>query len=364
MSEKQVRFILSVLEGAQKGKSFELSTDQIKIGREPDNEISLDDPRTSRHHALITIEEDIIKIRDLDSQNGVFVNGQRIKKAKVKVGNKIVIGNTTFELKENVKINSELSHVLEVNTPSVSHLPPIEKKGSLTLTSQTQFTKLSEESKTKFETGFSTPPISPTPQVSVHVPPIHISKASQQNSNHKKGPNLLIPFVLAILVIGYIFLQKENSKNKNSNYGIRTEDDIQREISSAEERTNELIRIKTNEGHFSRQHEEAHAAYIQGFRDYREGYYQRAIQQFTAALALNPGHVLAQKYKKQSELKLDELIQTSLREGKRHFEQNRFELAKSSFKRILVLINDPNNKIYQEAYQRVQEIELILRGKY
>jgi ABC-type multidrug transport system ATPase subunit len=52
---------------------------QITIGRSAENDIFLDDPRVSRRHALIERMGARFRLRDLRSDNGTFVNGQRVK---------------------------------------------------------------------------------------------------------------------------------------------------------------------------------------------------------------------------------------------------------------------------------------------
>lgn len=52
---------------------------QITIGRSADNDLQLDDPRVSRHHALLERLGSRFRLRDLGSDNGTFVNGQPVK---------------------------------------------------------------------------------------------------------------------------------------------------------------------------------------------------------------------------------------------------------------------------------------------
>lgn len=52
---------------------------EFKIGRDASNHIIIDDPSISRNHALLSVTGDSYKIRDLDSLNGTFINGIRIR---------------------------------------------------------------------------------------------------------------------------------------------------------------------------------------------------------------------------------------------------------------------------------------------
>ena len=73
---------LLVLEGEPKGAIFLIGSGSNTIGRESSNSIVLSDEQVSAKHAAITLKEDGFWIEDLESKNGVFVNGQRISKRK------------------------------------------------------------------------------------------------------------------------------------------------------------------------------------------------------------------------------------------------------------------------------------------
>src|SRR4030088_2857701 len=57
---------------------LELSEGQFAVGRNATCQLSLDDPLVSRRHALLIVAKDGVTIEDLQSRNGVIVNGQRI----------------------------------------------------------------------------------------------------------------------------------------------------------------------------------------------------------------------------------------------------------------------------------------------
>jgi adenylate cyclase len=58
--------------------TFDLDKAETAIGRELKNDLILDDPRVSRYHAVVRKTRDGVSFRDLESGNGVFVNGHRI----------------------------------------------------------------------------------------------------------------------------------------------------------------------------------------------------------------------------------------------------------------------------------------------
>jgi len=69
-----------------------------RIGRAPDNDIVVADPAASRHHAELQMAAGACRIVDLDSNNGTYVNGQRVTSAHLADGDLISVGPATFRL--------------------------------------------------------------------------------------------------------------------------------------------------------------------------------------------------------------------------------------------------------------------------
>jgi len=69
-----------------------IDKDRVMIGRDADNDIPLKADYVSRHHAQVTVEQGACWIADLNSTNGTFVNGRRIKKRILRDGDTIQIG--------------------------------------------------------------------------------------------------------------------------------------------------------------------------------------------------------------------------------------------------------------------------------
>ena len=76
------------------GKRHELANSALVLGRSRDCDIPVDDPNASRRHAEIRHENGAYWIVDLDSTNGVTVNGERVKRAKLEPDDTVLIGTT------------------------------------------------------------------------------------------------------------------------------------------------------------------------------------------------------------------------------------------------------------------------------
>ncbi|HEX9139763.1 MAG TPA: FHA domain-containing protein [Steroidobacteraceae bacterium] len=66
------------------------------VGRSPDNSLQLDADFISRHHAVLLETADGTVLEDLNSTNGVYVNGEQISRRRLKPGDRVTIGRTEF----------------------------------------------------------------------------------------------------------------------------------------------------------------------------------------------------------------------------------------------------------------------------
>ncbi len=66
------------------------------IGRTPDNDVQIEADYISRHHAVMLLTADGTVVEDLDSTNGVYVNGKRVSRAALNEGDLLTIGRSAF----------------------------------------------------------------------------------------------------------------------------------------------------------------------------------------------------------------------------------------------------------------------------
>jgi pSer/pThr/pTyr-binding forkhead associated (FHA) protein len=76
------------------GERREVDKQRIVLGRSRDCDIQLADPNVSRRHAELRQEGATFWIVDLESTNGVEVNGKRVKRAKLDDGDTFTVGST------------------------------------------------------------------------------------------------------------------------------------------------------------------------------------------------------------------------------------------------------------------------------
>jgi len=86
---------LIVTSGGTEGKAYKLLDVSI-IGRLQANEITVKDTKISRRNSKLTRLGDGFIIEDLQSSNGTFVNGSRIKRVRLRNGDEITVGKVSF----------------------------------------------------------------------------------------------------------------------------------------------------------------------------------------------------------------------------------------------------------------------------
>jgi pSer/pThr/pTyr-binding forkhead associated (FHA) protein len=99
MSEQQpvdTSLTLRVLDGADRGHSYQDLELPITVGREEGNDIQLNDERISRFHAKIQLDHDRMVLTDLGSTNGTKVNGEDIQLRILRYGDLISVGRSVL----------------------------------------------------------------------------------------------------------------------------------------------------------------------------------------------------------------------------------------------------------------------------
>jgi len=90
--------LLKVESGSAKGQQAALGNRPLRLGAAGDNDLVLDDPTVSRHHAELTPTRGGALLRDLASRNGTRVAGALVREALVTAGNEFFVGETRLRL--------------------------------------------------------------------------------------------------------------------------------------------------------------------------------------------------------------------------------------------------------------------------
>lgn len=162
---------LVVHAGPLAGKGYPIRGESLTFGRDPNNDITLDDSQVSRYHARLLIHGDQIVLEDLGSTNGTLVNGKPISEQHIlQPADIISIGTSVFGVKG----------FAAPNTLGV--------------------TQVSREKPTFLDIPSSRPPSDPSPPVRVRKPspPVPAQPAKAESSGLSM---LAIGGILALIIV-------------------------------------------------------------------------------------------------------------------------------------------------------------------
>ncbi|MCU1527424.1 MAG: hypothetical protein JWP75_1187, partial [Frondihabitans sp.] len=91
--------VLRVVEGPDAGRKFPLQLGTAYLGRQPGLEVSLTDPLVSKQHARLDVFRDSVRIVDLNSANGVEVDGEPLTRVDLSDGGRATLGDSVVEIR-------------------------------------------------------------------------------------------------------------------------------------------------------------------------------------------------------------------------------------------------------------------------
>jgi len=129
--------ILTVIQGPDKGRKFELPDHEPQLIGRSSEALPIDDNAVSRRHAELTPDDGVWYIRDLESQNGTYLNGVKLDdRTRLRPGDQIRTGQTLFVFGQtdardpdvvrvvgNKRIDSSIEKTLPSVTPVGLSLP-------------------------------------------------------------------------------------------------------------------------------------------------------------------------------------------------------------------------------------------------
>lgn len=286
------------MSGPEKGTVYRLVGQKVTLGRGTDNDISIaEDKKASRHHAKITLSAEGFVISKVSDRNTMVVNGEECERSPLVDGATFKIGVTEFRF----NISSNL---------------PSKKKAPLSVSSK---------------------PSSPK------------KRSRKGKGNQQKSPLFYIYVAIILGIFGFAILD-EGGQAPTEEVDLRTDEKIQADVEAEKERREALQKEKEASGKGSVRYKMAQSHYVAGFRDYRQGQFERAIESFQACLSTFPKHILCNRYHRMAQKKFSELVQYHMILGRKYKDQGQFASCRASFRNVLTMIKDSNSAIYKEAH--------------
>src|SRR5208283_4832042 len=89
---------LVILTQGMTDRAHELKADRTTVGRVEDNMFQIAESSVSSHHCEVLLRGNDVVIKDLDSTNGTFINGEKITESVLKPGQTLRLGNVELKL--------------------------------------------------------------------------------------------------------------------------------------------------------------------------------------------------------------------------------------------------------------------------
>jgi pSer/pThr/pTyr-binding forkhead associated (FHA) protein len=292
---------LLCMTGKNKGLSYFINSKRIVMGRSDKADVQVLDGKSSREHAELALVGDQYVLTDLGSQNGVIVNDLKVSQHRLADNDKIIIGQTVYKYNQIEVKKAELPAVVDDN----------------------EIEEFEEEEEEKTKKGKKKP---------------------------KKKKNNMVIILVAVLAVVFL-LPEDNDSGSNQKRKGTALGSVQREkIALSDPRNNDVqdkdVRDKLR-------------AFIhRGQREYREGNYFRAIEQFELALILVPNHVDASFYLRKTRESLKEYLKSIKDKAQQDQDALKYTSALNQYCAIISFLQDyPEDERYKEAEKQIELLE-------
>ncbi len=342
----RLKLKLKVVAGPHLHELYGLDQDQTRIGRGEDNQIRLvQDSRVSRNHVLISWTGTTYRFKNLSQKNFIMLDGQVLEEGDLKPGDKLQIGETLIEVFEEGPIL-----VPQEAKPSVppSPLKPVPHAGGALKKIASAPAARVQSAPLQQPQGARVPPQRP------------VAAKSYRSPQDKSRANFYI--ILGLILLGLVWLVVKGNKPKEIKT-FRNSQQIEYDLLQSEaERKRLEEKIQSQKTEVAKRAQEN---LIKGFRDYQQGNFARARDNFQVVLNLDPDNEVAKRYYHLSRIKFDEMLQFHMLQGLRYRDKRNFRMCRSNFQSALIMIqNNSNHPKYREIKNFFDECNLAIEGRF
>ncbi len=86
------------------GRTHELKAETTSVGRVEDNVFQIPEPSVSSHHCEVLLRGNDVVVRDLNSTNGTYINGQKVTESPIKPGQILRLGQVEMRLETDTPV--------------------------------------------------------------------------------------------------------------------------------------------------------------------------------------------------------------------------------------------------------------------
>lgn len=313
-SEAGTYYRFLCMTGPNKGKVYYLIGKRVIIGRGETADIQIVDVKISREHAELSFSDGGYTITDIGAQNGIVVNDNKVKQKKLEDTEKVVIGQTVFKY-----------NIIEVtNTEMIAADDGVALSG-VKSAPKNKISRAANKNSTD----------------------LNVLKKS--SAGKKGGPKGMIIMIVILGAAYALFFDSEEAPKpavKNDSSARDFERDSAGVSSKKDNQEDTEIKRKME-------------SYIHsGRREFSEGNYFRAMEDFRLALLLSPNNGHASFYFSKAKQSLDDDINKSFLKGKQEYESKKLQAAIVSYCGVVQLIqNYPDDERYKNAIIKISAIE-------
>ncbi len=291
----QAIYTLTVLSGNDRGAVYKLISGRITIGRDSENTIVLgDDPKVSRQHAVIVLDSTRAQISDTSERNKMIVNGQETKACELQSGAVIQLGETKLMFKNTAVL---------ATTSAASNASP-------------------------------------------DVMQNNVLRPSFPNLKKAQGNRPLFYTILSAALLLVIWLGSQKHKSAGTTQ-MSSDAQIKSTIKTDQKIVNDIETERAKNGMNSRQYAEAERQFIEGFREYEKGQYDRSIEAFEACTTLFPNQQTelyrqCNVYLQLAQTRFQELIQFELNLGAKYKDQGQYRACIAAYRNVMFMVQAQN----------------------
>ncbi len=364
----QVR--LKVLKGPHAGVTFVIQKRSFTIGRGPENDVILiNDSQVSRQHARIELIQQDLEISNLSQKNSITVGGEVIQKWKLtndsiftlgdsEISVQYSLGQSVFPVKAQpqiVPLKTQQPIVAQQTVAKQNQAVPVQRPANHF--PQNVNRQMGLPNQLHKAVG---PQMSQQQQyASRQVKPLTLG-------NILSDPQKRFRLIIGVLALGLVYFLTMPDPKPAPVAGkpvLKYEDEFAIKQSSAMERELEKRRKILIEQKNSPLALRVAENFQKGMRDYQNGGYALAQENFQVVLNLDPNHTLARRHFYLSKVRFDEIVKSKIMLGESYYQKHNFKYCESLFRQVKnMLEGKSNDQSYQLAVSMLEKCRLAAEG--